>query len=704
MNLNKVVSPMRRLAFRSWRSLTVIVPGGRIRAFGGGTGQIGAIMVVNLDRQPRRWRRVTRELGRFRTSKGVPLTSITRRLAAVDAREGRAVAATVDVDAMYQIGDQLHVQPDARLAECFAEDEPVRMTRQEVAVARSHVEAWKAVATGTDDYVLVLEDDVWFTPGAAAAIDRGWRAALGRCAVESGPRLFYLSYADAGGAAVRDDACDILFRPVRGLWFLSGYVLSREGAAALLRALPVVGPVDLWMNYRFAELGALALSSPAIAQRQDEASDNAYSVLPYLARAGIVDADCRDIPRDLSRAGPVLAWTGGGEREGLAMALSMLGLRVRAFDGDEEPIRERELKEVLKTFDALVDAPLVPAALAAAAADGRSVILLEADAPIRAGLEPDRLPPLRSAVLPPGGSWGGSWEALCGVLGLVKPVDAYPAGARRTSRVFRDDRPTGRSGSTARLRRDNCSLDDSPWVLPPSSGWRPGPTASRSAREAGRPIVDAPMTEASSSLPGLIETFPGNLASFAREGLQHSDQGAHLVIDGIEGGRRPYRSGAFASVRSFRHGRFETEIRAAPGSGLITGFFLHRDTPRQEIDIEFAGADPRRMLANVFFNPGDDGTAMGFGYRGAPCWIDLGFDATADFHLYAIDWQPDHVAWLVDGKTVHERVGWDPTPIPHLSMRLHANLWAPRSEELAGRIDESTLPAVAVFRNVLVRA
>jgi beta-glucanase (GH16 family) len=126
--------------------------------------------------------------------------------------------------------------------------------------------------------------------------------------------------------------------------------------------------------------------------------------------------------------------------------------------------------------------------------------------------------------------------------------------------------------------------------------------------------------------------------------------------------------------------------------------------PRQEIDIEFVGADPRQMLANVYFNPGDDGTAMGFGYRGSPCRIDLGFDATADFHLYAIDWHPDRVAWVVDGRVVHERVGWDPTPIPHLSMRVHANLWAPRSEELAGRIDEHALPAAATFRNVSVTA
>ena len=83
--------------------------------------------------------------------------------------------------------------------------------------------------TGTDDFVLVLEDDVWFKPGAPTSIDRGWRAALERCAAAGGPKLLYLSYADAGGTAVRADACDALFRPARGLWFLSGYVLSREG-------------------------------------------------------------------------------------------------------------------------------------------------------------------------------------------------------------------------------------------------------------------------------------------------------------------------------------------------------------------------------------------------------------------------------------------------------------------------------------------
>lgn len=700
MKLDKVVGPARTLLFRAWRSVVVRLPGGRIRAFGGGTDQIGTIIVINLDRQPRRWALVTRELRRFRTADGVRLTEITQRLAAIDARDGRSSAATSDVDIVYSVGDQLRVQPDARLADCFSHDEPVRMTRQEVAVARSHIEAWKSIAAGESDFVLVLEDDVWFTPGAAAAIERGWNATRQQCAEAGKPRLLYLSYSDAGGP--REEVSDGVFRPVRGLWFLSGYVLSREGASVLLRAMPVVGPVDLWMNFRFKVLEAFALTSPAIEQRRDVSSDNSYSMLPYLARAGIVDA-AHGTPRPpTSHTCQVVAWTARAERERLAMALSMLGLRVRAFDGDEPPLGEQDLSDVMKTFDAVVDAPLTEKAAAAVRADERVTVVVEAGAELSAGLDGLQLPPRRSAVVSAQASAGGSWEVLCDVLGVDPPTDAYPAGVSRSFRLFRDDRSVQRVAGPLRPRYADRSMDDSPWVLPPSSGWHPH--AAHEAPAAGRPIATACLTEPSADFPALVETFPGNLAAFARQNLEHTHEGARLTIEVVPSEVRRYRSGAFTSQRSFEHARFEAEIRAATGSGLVTGFFLHRGSPMQEIDIELPGSTPNRMLTNVYFNPGDDGTAMSFGYRGSPCWIDLGFDASSDFHQYAIDWRPGCITWIVDGRVVHERVGWDPTPIPHLPMRVHANLWAPRSEELAGRVDERRLPASAVFRSLSVRA
>ena len=705
MHLYRIARPAHAVAFRTWRSVTVRVPGRRIRVFGQGAGLIGAITVINLDRQPQRWRRVTRELARFRTSDGRLLTEITRRLAAVDARDGRSAAATADVDSTYRVGDQLHVQPDSRLAACFAEDEPVRMTRQEVAVARSHVEAWKAIAAGPEEHVLVLEDDIWFTPGARRAIERGWRAARDRSSSEGGPALLYLSYSCATGTARQRDECSRVFRPSGGLWFLSGYVLSREAAAALLRAMPVVGPVDLWMNFRFSELDALALRSPAIAQRTDVPSDNSHSMLPYLARAGVVDAQhahSRPPPCGLLR---VVAWTNQGEREGLAMALSMLGMRVRAFDGKEAALDMPRLADVMTSFDALVDAPLDPSALAAVTTDERVVVVLEAGASMPSGVEWSVAPASNLRVV----TWASdserlSWKTLCDCLGLTPPVDAVPLGPPRSFRLFRDDRPRTPQTSDEGSGRRHVQMDDSPWILPRGARSEPSPSAMPLPPPARSLLAMARMDEPSDDFPHLVETFPGNLASFAPEGIAYGEDGAGLRIERVDRSPRPYRSGAFGSARLYGHGLFEAEVRAAPGPGLVTGFFLHRCAPRQEIDIEFPGSHPDRMLVNVYFNPGDDGAAMSFGYRGSPSWVDLGFDASKGLHRYAIDWAPDRIAWLVDGRVVHERVGWDPTPIPHLEMRLHGNVWAPRSRELAGRVDDRRLPAVATFKNVSVRS
>lgn len=702
MNLRRVSGIFRLLTFRAARAAAARLPGGRISAFGPSPDRIESILVLNLDRQPARWRRLLRELGRLRTFDGTPLTSIATRLASVDARDGRAVAATADVDPNYRLGDQFHVQPDARLEACFSADEPVRMTRQEVAVARSHIEAWKVIATGEHEYVLVLEDDVWFTSRAAEAIEWGWRAALERRRAEGGPSFLYLSYEDAGESAERAEPCYALFRPIRGLWFLSGYVLSRDGAAALLRAMPVTGPVDMWMNYRFHELGALALSSPAIHQRRDCTSDNCYSVLPYLARAGIVDAGSGPMPPERSRAGPVIAWTAGGDREGLAMALSMLGLRVRVFDGDEKGLSADELADLTLQFDTLIDAPLMSDALAAAVGTPNMKFFQETGAVHRNGLDPSSLPASRTAFLSDRGPQEGEWDRLCTLLDLPLPPEPFPVGALRSVRMFRDDRGghVRTHGEPGRLKR--TQLDHSPWVLPPISEWQPHRSAECSVHSTGGLLVSASLTVPTSSFAGLVETFPGNQASFSNEGLILGKEGFELQIDNANKGEKPYLSGAFTSVRSFGYGRFEADIKVARGSGLVTGFFLHRSAPRQEIDFEFPGNDLRVMIVNVYFNPGDEGTAMAYGYRGAPCLIDLGFDAGEEFHRYAIDWRPDRIAWLVDGKILHERVSWDPTPIPHLPMSLHANLWAPRSEDLAGRVNAQSLPTRAVFKNVAI--
>jgi beta-glucanase (GH16 family) len=109
-------------------------------------------------------------------------------------------------------------------------------------------------------------------------------------------------------------------------------------------------------------------------------------------------------------------------------------------------------------------------------------------------------------------------------------------------------------------------------------------------------------------------------------------------------------------------------------------------------------------LVNVFYNPGGEGANFDYGYRGAPSYIELGFDASKASHRFAIEWSPYEIRWLVDDNVVHRRAIWDPTPIPHLPLSLHVNSWLSRATRLAGRINNRRLPATTIVRSIALEA
>ena len=112
-----------------------------------------------------------RELGNLRDRSGKPLTGISRRFSAVDARYYQDSPSSELVQRHYSLADQLFVQPDPRLHRTIdAEARAIEMTPQEVAVALSHIEVWKLIVKGDRLYTLVLEDDVYFRRGFARTI------------------------------------------------------------------------------------------------------------------------------------------------------------------------------------------------------------------------------------------------------------------------------------------------------------------------------------------------------------------------------------------------------------------------------------------------------------------------------------------------------------------------------------------------------
>lgn len=122
-------------------------------------------------------------------------------------------------------------------------------------------------------------------------------------------------------------------------------------------------------------------------------------------------------------------------------------------------------------------------------------------------------------------------------------------------------------------------------------------------------------------------------------------------------GRCRYTSARLKTKGLFErtYGRFEARIRVPRGQGLWPAFWmLGADIdsvgwPRSgEIDImEHVGREPRLVL----------GTLHGPGYSGAES---IGRSDTLtrgayadDFHVFAVDWQPQEIRWYVDGRQYH---------------------------------------------------
>lgn len=715
MNLSRPLLAPLTHAFRIWLKLRRLLPREKCRAFGipdsNGWRRIAKVYVINLDRQADRWDDMERELRHVVDATGIELADFTERYSAVDARHiAESPPDGSDVDPFYTLDDQLFVEPQPRaLPDRFQLDRPIPMTLPEIAVALSHIGVWRRIAAGEQDYGLVLEDDVWFQHGFARYMEQAWRELVAHDHRTTSFDILYLSYKEVKHGAQKSLLSETVFRPVRGLWYLSGYVLSREGASKILHRLPCRGPVDLWMNHQFQALEVRATRRPIILQRFDGASSNSYSILPILNRIGVIDSEGTSLFQIHPPQRPVFAF--GPENSGLsslAMALSMLGYRCCS---DLRELPESEYRRLFsgsadRIFDAYVNIrpltertrvlrQLYPCAKFIATTSEDTVVN---DIPM------DGIDYLTGTVAVLHSDEPNKWRVLCEHLKCAPPVCAFPKitdlGQRRVLNVRPDSE---RVAATKSPRRDR-----SPWIIESCRSWKgihTAPAAKQSpcgVRVAFKDFLEKP------DLRHWFlrdDTFTGNLGLFRPSNVEfRAGGGAALNVRKESLGVRHYSAASICSCSRYLFGRFEAVIRPTNVPGVVTGFFLHRDSPRQEIDIEIAGNRPDRLLANVFYNPGDEGARYDYGYRGAPTHVELGFDASKSAHAFAIEWDPSEIRWLVDGRLVHRRVNWDPTPIPHLPMHLHVNTWPSRSKELAGQVKTRLLPATTVLESITVDA
>lgn len=133
-----------------------------------------------------------------------------------------------------------------------------------------------------------------------------------------------------------------------------------------------------------------------------------------------------------------------------------------------------------------------------------------------------------------------------------------------------------------------------------------------------------------------------------------------------------------AEVRSrntYGYGYYETKMKPTGASGVISSFYLYADDA-DEIDIEFVGKDTTRLQINIF----NKGTQSGVAH-----YVDLGFDASKDYHTYGIQWEKDYITWYVDGNEVYKLTSKDCT-IPTSNMHMAMDYWV-INNNYSGMID-----------------
>lgn len=648
---------------------------------------ISRIYVINLDRKPDRWECIKKELHRIKINYNKSLYDISRRFSAIDGRYYKYNKDNTELKNYYKLSDQLKVEPNNKYNILKNEDDfNIYMTKQEIAVTLSHIEVWKKMKEENIEYALILEDDVYFTNKFSTNIDKIWNDIS-----ETEFDILFLSFDYVKGISKKEIyRKEFIHKPYVGIWQASGYVLSKKGVQKLLKELPVYGPVDLWLNLKFEKLKALMINEPIIKQRVDIESTNSYSIMPVFTKLGLYSENKPLIIKQKRKLPFLLAY--GDENSGLtslAEALSMIGYT--CCNNLISMPNIEFIKSKKQNFNAYVNVGEFDLKLMKLLKKKyKNLKVIYTTSNYKKYLQDMNI---ESLFLPK--EYNDKWELLSKFINIEYPVFDYPN--------LKDKKQMKYTISHNNFKDNNILWDNLPWICYSKDN------RGIEILKAEDDITEALELEFDNSkdldltkLEFRNDTFPSNLAIFKPENVCVTKNVIKLNLKREDTMVRNYTASAIVTKNYQSFGKFSAKIKPSGVEGIITGMFLHRNSPHQEIDIEFLGKNHFGFLANIFYNPGVEGTKLEYGYRGTPTWINLDFDVTEKFHKYEIEWTEFYIIWRVDGKEVYKRNIWQPTPIPQLPMQFNLNIWNTKSVELAGNLNDDNLPAISYIKSIEV--
>ena len=154
---------------------------------------------------------------------------------------------------------------------------------------------------------------------------------------------------------------------------------------------------------------------------------------------------------------------------------------------------------------------------------------------------------------------------------------------------------------------------------------------------------------------------------------------------------KTYKGAELRTNGTFLYGRFEVRMRSAAGSGMLSSFFTYHDTPNvpaqwNEIDIEILGKSSNSVQFNIITQ----------GQINHVVTKTLQFNPHQAFHIYAIEWTPDYVAWLVDGFEIYREIGSHVSLLDY-TQKLMMNIWPPDAVGWVGVLNPGSLPLYTYY-------
>ena len=225
-------------------------------------------------------------------------------------------------------------------------------------------------------------------------------------------------------------------------------------------------------------------------------------------------------------------------------------------------------------------------------------------------------------------------------------------------------------------------------VVPTSSAV--APASSDAAAPTSSAVAPASSAAVPTSSAAVVPPNPNPQFTYAVPTLTELDATKKYSFYGAE----------LTGLDQFKYGRFEARMKMAAISGSVSSMFLYYDNswekgvePWNEIDIEVLGKAPNSWQSNIITREGDASIKSNTASESKPLH-DFGFDATQDFHLYAMIWTPEYVAWEIDSVEIRrDTLGMsrgthaDADQVKFLTenQSLRFNLWASKSAAWTGK-------------------